>query len=124
MKLKFVTLLAVLGFSVFANANTYQVSRFQKASLNICQAQVLGCVHTINIGGKTFPVEVDPSATQASRTVDKMIAIHQLLELPNTSPFLARGYFEFKGTLPNPMFEQLVFVITDVGGVVMPKSLE
>ena len=124
MKFKITVLLAIIGFSMLANAKTASISRFQKASLNVCPAQILGCAHSIEIGGKTFPVEVDPSASRASRLYERMIAIHQLLELPNTNPFLARGYFVFKGTFPNPTFEQLVFVLTDVEGVVMPKALD
>lgn len=124
MKFKLLTLMAAFGFSALANASTNLAPRYQKAWLNLCPAEAVGCVQSIDLEGKTYPFEVDPKATRAQRLVEKMIAVHQILELPNTSPFLTRGYFVLKGHLPNPTIEQLVFVITDVDGVVIPRSLE
>ncbi len=124
MKKLVVTILTLMGMGLSLQALAFVPNRLQKAELNICPAEAVGCAHTISIGGKTFPVDVDAQATEAMQMVDQLIAVHQLLELPNTAPFLAGGYFVFKGMFPNPMIEQLVFVITDIEAVIMPRALE
>ena len=107
--------------SAMAEAKPKNVTSFQKASLNVCAEDALGCAHSINIGGKTVLLSVDSKSPKTEATLNQMIANYQFHKIPVTAPFLARGYFAFERVFPNPTMEHLVFVVTDVDGVVLPR---
>lgn len=98
MKTKIALFFAALYVSFAAQA------KMQKAELNVCSLDALGCVHTINISGKTFPVVVDPSAAKAARLTEKMIAVHQLLGLPKTAPFFGICLFWLPRVFSQPHY--------------------
>ena len=121
MKTTILTIISAALLSLMAQAAPAEISSFKKATLNVCYEDVVDCVHSININGQTFPMTVDAQAPEAESIVSSLIENCHFHKLPNTAPFLVKGYFTFKGFFPNPMHEQLVFVITDVDAVILHR---
>ena len=107
--------------SALAEAKPQEVTAFKKATINVCPEDAVGCAHSINIGGKTVLLSVDSKSPKTEATLNSMIANYQFHKILITAPFLARGYYAFERLYPNPTIEHLVFVVTDVDAVILPR---